>query len=81
MSNPFFKKKRNIKLNDILASLGIKKQKINFKVNDIKEIESASKTDITFFNSLQYLELIKKTKSNLVITNKKFIRLQYENQW
>tara|TARA_Y200000002_G_scaffold373975_1_gene373957 strand:- start:454 stop:1434 length:981 start_codon:yes stop_codon:yes gene_type:complete len=72
MSNPFFKKKKNIKLNDILFSLGLKKQKINLKVNDIKELEVASKTDITFFNSLQYLELIKKTKSNLVITNKKF---------
>ncbi len=73
MSNPFFKKKKNIKINDILILLNQKKQKVNYLVNDIKELETASKDDITFFNSIKYLEFIKKTKSRLVITNKKFL--------
>ena len=73
MDNPFFKRKTNIKINDILSLLNLKKQKVNYRVNDIKELETAKKNDITFFNSIKYLEFIKKTKSRLVITNKKFL--------
>ncbi len=72
MVNPFFNKINNIKLNDILVSLNLEKQKKNFVVNDIKDLETASKKDITFFNSIKYLELIKKTKSNLVVSSRKF---------
>ncbi len=72
MKNPFFKKKNNIKLNDILTSLNLRKQKVNYIVNDIKELQTALKKDITFFNSLRYLDLLKKTKSKLVISNKRF---------
>ena len=38
MTNPFFKKKKNIKINDILLSLNLNKQKKNYIVNDIKEL-------------------------------------------
>ncbi len=72
MTNPFFKKKKNIKLNDILLSLNLNKQKKNYIVNDIKELQTASTKDITFFNSIKYLDLLKKTKSKLLITDKKF---------
>ena len=75
MTNPFFKKKKNVKINDILASLDIKKRKENSNINDIKELETANKNDITFFNSLKYKDSIEKTKSQLIITNKKFINL------
>ena len=75
MKNPFFKKKKNIKINDILILLKLKKQKVNFPVNDIKELETAKKNDITFFNSIKYLELIKKTKARIIITNKKFTHI------
>ena len=75
MTNPFFKKKNNIKINDILDILDIKKQKKNINIEDIKELESANKNDITFFNSLKYKDSIEKTKSQLIITNKKFINL------
>ena len=71
MKNSFFKKKNNIFLKDIFKTLKIKNTKINQKVNDIKELEAASRNDITFFHSIKYLELLKKTKSNLIITNKK----------
>ena len=73
MENPFFKKKKNVKINDILSLLNLEKQKVNYRVNDIKELETAQKNDITFFNSIKYLKFIKKTKSKLVITNKKFL--------
>ena len=75
MTNPFFNKKKNIKINDILDLLNLRKQKINYLVNDIKELETAKKSDITFFNSINYLELLKKTKSRLLITNQKFIKV------
>ena len=75
MSNPFFKKINNIKLNDVLITLNLRKQKNNYKINDIKDLENAKKNDITFFNSIKYLKLITKTKANLVITNKKFLNL------
>ena len=43
MKNPFFKKVKNIKINDILITLDLKKQKVNYLVNDIKTLESAEK--------------------------------------
>ena len=74
MKNFFFKKNNSVKINDILSSLNIKKHKKNYKVNDIKELESAKNDDITFFHSIKYLDKIKKTKSKLIITNNKFIK-------
>ena len=73
MKNPFFKKKKKIKINDILDCLNLKKQKKNYYVNDIKELQLAQTKDITFIHSIKYLNLIKNAKSSLVITNKKFI--------
>tara|TARA_B100001564_G_scaffold179467_1_gene150786 strand:+ start:131 stop:1111 length:981 start_codon:yes stop_codon:yes gene_type:complete len=75
MENPFFTKKKNIKINDILLSINLNKQKKNFRVNDIKELNLANKDDITFFHSLKYLDLLKKTKSKLIITSKKFLKI------
>ena len=75
MKNPFFKKKNNIKINDILRNLNLKRQKINFAVEDIKELDNASKKDISFFHSNKYLDKLKKTNSRLIITSKKFINI------
>ena len=75
MPNIFFKKKNTIRINDILLSLNLKKKKHNFIVNDIKELDEATKDDITFFNSFKYVESLKKTKSKLLITNKKYNNL------
>ena len=73
MENPFFKKTDNIKINDILFSLNLKKQSINYTVRDIKELDIASKDDISFFHTKKYLESVKKTKSKLIITSQKFM--------
>ena len=75
MKNPFFKKKKSIKFNEILSSLNLKKRKINYDLEDIKEINAASKNDITFFHSIKYLDALKKTKSRFIITNKKYLSL------
>ena len=79
MSNYFFIKKKNIKINDILVKIKLNKLKKNFKVNDIKELDEAKKNDITFFNSIKYINSLKKTKSSLVITNSKFSKLMPKN--
>ena len=73
MENKFFKKKNNIRINDILILLDKKKQKNNYKINDIKELYNAKKGDISFFNSIKYLNLIKISKSKLIITHNKFL--------
>ena len=75
--NPFFIKKKNIKFNNILKLLKVNKNiaKKNFNINDIKDLENAKKSDITFFNSKKYSYLLNKTKSNFIITNSKYINL------
>ena len=39
MKNLFFKKKNNLKINDILKVLNLKKLKKNIKIDDIKELD------------------------------------------
>ena len=75
MKNIFFKKKTNIKLNDILKTLGKQKIKNNSIINDIKNLENASDNDITFIHSKKYFNLIKKTKSKFVLTNSKMKKI------
>ena len=79
MKNPFFKKKTNVRINDIFKLLKLKKIKNNIKINDIKDLDTAGKNDITFFDSLKYLDSLNKTKSNIVISNKKFLKLIPKN--
>ncbi len=75
MKNIFFKKKTNIKINDILKSLNLNSYESNFKVNDIKELGEADKKDITFYHSAKYIEQLKKTESNLIITKKSYSKI------
>ena len=62
MINPFFIKRKNIKINDILLCLNHKKIKKNYVLDDIKDLKVANKKDITFFHSIKYLDLLKKNK-------------------
>ncbi|OUV60587.1 MAG: UDP-3-O-(3-hydroxymyristoyl)glucosamine N-acyltransferase [Cellvibrionales bacterium TMED122] len=64
--NIFFKKK-NIKIKKIFPNLKINK---NFTINSIKPLISASKDDITFFDSINYINDLKITKAKICITNK-----------
>ncbi len=72
MKNVFFKKNKNIRINDILKCLKIKKSKINYKIDDIKELDLATNKDVTFFHSKKYLNSIINTKAKFVLTHKKF---------
>ena len=74
MKNIFFKKKSNIKINDILSTLKIKKITKNFKVNDINNLDEASFKDISFFHSIKYLPFLKKTNAKIILTEKKFLK-------
>ena len=40
------------------------------KINDIKDLFTSSKNDITFFHSRKYKEIVKKTKASFCITTK-----------
>ncbi len=72
MKNIFFKKNNKVYIKDVFSCLKLNKSKINFKLGDIKELNIATKKDISFFHSKKYFEALKKTKSKFVITQKKF---------
>ena len=74
MKNYFFKKNDKIGINDILKCINKKTVSKNFIVNDIKELDTAGYKDISFFSSLKYLDSLKKTKSQIIITNKKYLK-------
>ncbi len=81
IKNLFFKKKNNIYIGDIFNILNLKKPKNNFKVDNISDLNSAQINDISFFNSLKYIESLKLTKANNIITDKKYEKVvkQYSN--
>ena len=71
--NIFYKKKKKISLQDICKKIEISNiSKKNIYLNDIKVLNYASKTDLTFIHSSKYLNFIKNTKSNFIITTSKF---------
>ncbi len=74
IKNPFFKKITFIYLSDIFKVLNIKlnKNTKNFKFSSIKDLETSTKYDISFLNSLKYLDKLKKTDAKFVITEKKY---------
>ncbi len=72
--NPFFTKRKKTYLHEILRLLKInnfKKYK-NISINDIKNLDQAVNSDITFYHSLKYKLLLNTTKSKYIITNTKF---------
>ncbi len=79
MKNIFFKKKTNIKINDVLKTLGKKNINKNSIINDIRDLDNASNNDISFFHSKKYFEAIKKTKSKFVLTNSKIKNIVPKN--
>ena len=73
MNNKFYKKKKNIFIDQVLFSLKIKKIiKKKIKINDIRNLSAAKKNDITFFNSIKYKKLLSETKASFCITTKNF---------
>ena len=73
MSNPFFKNTGPYEINDLLKLTSIKNHPIsNEKINDIKDLGSSKKGDITFLHSKKYSELAKSTNASFCITSENF---------
>jgi len=69
MINPFFKNTGPYEINDLLKLISLKNQSFpNEKINDVKDLISSEKGDITFFNSKKYSKLAKLTKASFCIT-------------
>ena len=66
--NIFFKKQGPFTISEIFLNLKLKQQK---KIFDVKILSQATNSDITFFDSLIYLEQAKKTKACFCITSEK----------
>ena len=70
MVNPFFKNKGPFKISEIskLLNLSYKDISNDQSIEDIKDLLSATKNDITFFHSKKYIEIAKNTKAFFCIT-------------
>ncbi len=71
MSNPFFKNHGPFNVSEVLKFLEIEKDFLdsNLHIKDIKDLNTSSKYDITFFHSKKYKNVAKKTKASFCITN------------
>ena len=70
MTNPFFKNHGPFSVSNVLKILNIQienNQKQIF-LNDIKDLYTASNSDITFFHSKKYVEFARNTKASFCIT-------------
>ena len=77
MSNPFFENKGPIKIDELLNSVNIK-NKFDYtaiKIYDVKDLVTASNTDITFFHSKKYENVALKTKAAYCITTKQLSKI------
>ena len=72
MINPFFKNYGPFEINRLLKLSSINTKNIfdKFKILDVKDLNTATKNDITFFHSKKYSELASKTKASFCITTK-----------
>tara|TARA_Y100000591_G_scaffold270114_1_gene244867 strand:+ start:4742 stop:5719 length:978 start_codon:yes stop_codon:yes gene_type:complete len=70
MSNPFFKNTGPYEINYLLNLIDINNQTFtNEKINDIKDLNSSQKGEITFFHSKKYIDLAKITKASYCLTS------------
>ena len=73
MINPFFKNTGPHNINFLLKTINIKNDNlVDDIVNDIKDLSSSNKNEITFFHSKKYIDLAKKTKASYCLTSKHF---------
>ena len=70
MFNFFFKNEGPFKISDILNILKLNHADINMEQNveDIKDLFTSTKNDITFFHSLKYKDIAKKTQASFCLT-------------
>ena len=75
IKNNFFTKKKDIYLSDILKIFKNTEIKENIKILNIMDLDKATKNDISFFNSLRYLDLLSKSNVKYVITSEKYSKI------
>jgi len=70
MINPFFKNNGPFKISDILQLINLDDFEItnDQKINDIKDLFTSKKNDISFFHSKKYKDIAKNTKASFCIT-------------
>ena len=72
MNNKFkFFEKRKVYLKDIYETLNKNGKFKNVEIKDIKNLDLAGSNDISFFNAVKYLDLLKNSKVKYLIANKK----------
>ncbi len=73
MINPFFKNHGPFKISQILKILNLNLENIDKShiINDIKDLYSANRSDISFFHSKKYKEIAKLSKASFCITTEK----------
>ena len=64
--NLFFENEGPFSISDVFSNLSV-----NDKIYDVKTLNNATKNDLTFFDSIIYLNYAKKTKAKFCITNEK----------
>ena len=71
MVNPFFKNYGPFKISEIINFLNIENEDLNknFEIQDIKDLLTSTKQDITFFHSKKYKDIAQKTEASFCITN------------
>ena len=70
MINPFFKNTGPYEINDLLKLISINDKSFSDeKINDIKDLSSSKKGDITFLHSKKYGELAKSTNASFCVTS------------
>ena len=69
MINPFFKNNGPFRISDILKQINLPNIKIDNdqEINDIKDLFTSKKNDITFFHSKKYKDIAKNTKASFCI--------------
>ena len=75
MINPFFKNNGPFKLELLLRSIDVSESppNLNFEINNIKDLNSAKKHEITFFHSQKYYMDASKTEASFCVTTKKLL--------
>ncbi len=73
MINPFFKNTGPHSLNYLLESINLKNDNTtDHQIDDVKDLNSSQKNEITFLHSKKYSELAKKTKASYCLTSENF---------
>ena len=77
MINPFFENKGPFNIEKLLklSSITIKDKLESKKINDVKDLNSATKNDITFFHSKKYEYLASNTKASFCVTTSNLTKI------